>query len=413
MTNSGQGVFRSLGNYNFRVWSAGAIISNIGAWMQRIAQDWLVLTVLTQHDAAAVGIVSGLQFAPQVLLVPWTGYVADHFDRRTLLFATQGVMGILALGLGVLTIAGAAQTWHVYVFAFLLGCAAAFDAPIRQTFVADMVGEADLANAVGLNSTSFNASRLIGPAVAGLLITAVGPGWVFIINASSFVAVLASLALIRTSALQPRDRPPRKSGQLAAGFHYVAGRPDLRTLCLMLMLFGTFGLNFPIFISTMAVSVFHLGANGFGLLSAAMAIGSVTGAMLAAWRERPTIPLIAAGAAIFGLAYAVATIVPNEALFGLALVVVGAASQTVTTSTTSLVQLSTEPAMRGRVMALLLSVALGGQPLGAPLVGWIANTAGPRWAVATGALAGFATAALGFRYLAQHRNQTQTSAAAR
>ncbi len=182
MTASPPGIFRALRSYNFRVWSAGALVSNIGAWMQRIAQDWLVLTELTHRDARAVGLVTALQFAPQVLLLPWTGWAADHLDRRRLLFATQSVMGVLALGLGSLTVSGLVRAWQVDVFAFLLGCASAFDQPARQTFVGDMVGEDDLSNAIGLNSTSFNASRLIGPAVTGLLIAAVGSGWVFILN---------------------------------------------------------------------------------------------------------------------------------------------------------------------------------------------------------------------------------------
>lgn len=406
---SGGGVFRSLAARNFRIWSMGAVVSNIGAWMQRIAQDWLVLTELTHHDAAAVGVVTALQFAPQILLLPWTGYAADHLDRRRLLFATQGAMGLLALGLGALTILGIARVWHVFVFAFLLGCAAAFDAPVRQTFVADMVDEANLANAVALNSTSFNASRLVGPAAAGLLISAVGPGWVFIVNAASFVAVLISLALVRGDELRPRAAPHAASGGVTAGLRYVLHDPELRTLCAMLMLFGSLGLNFPVFISTMAVSVFHLPASGFGLLTSAMAVGSVSGAMLAAHRERPTIAVIASGAALFGLGYATAAVMPNALLFGLLLVLVGAASQTVTTSTMGLAQLSADPAMRGRVMALLIALAFGGQLAGAPLAGWIANMAGPRWALGLGAFAGIATAAIGVRHLARRRSITETA----
>ena len=403
MSAPAKGVFRSLKGRNFRVWSAGALVSNIGAWMQRIAQDWLVLTQLTHHDATAVGVVTAMQFGPQVLLLPWTGWAADHLDRRKLLFATQSVMGALALGLGLLTVTGLVRAWHVYVFAFLLGCAAAFDAPARQTFVADMVGEAELANAVALNSTSFNVSRLVGPAIAGLLIAVVGSGWVFMINAASFLAVLASLGLMRVKDLHARDRPEHRRGGLADGFRYVAQRDDLKALLMMLFLFGAFGLNFPIFISTMSVTVFHVGAGGFGLLTSAMAVGSVTGALLAARRERPTIPLIVGGAVVFGCGYSLAALMPSYALFGAALVIVGVASQTVTTSTTSLVQMSTEPAMRGRVMALLLTVALGGQPVGAPLVGWIANSFGPRWALGIGAAAGFAAAAVGLGYLVRMR----------
>src|ERR1700759_1177852 len=191
-------VFRSLRNFNYRVWAAGALLSNIGTWMQRAAQDWLVLTQLTQHSASAVGIVMALQFGPQLLMLPWSGYAADHFNQRKLLMATQATMGGLALILGLLTVTGSAQLWHVYVFAFLFGCSAAFDAPVRQTFVAELVGDADLPNAIALNSPSFNAARMIGPAIAGIVIASVGTGWAFLLNAASFMAVLISLSCLRT-----------------------------------------------------------------------------------------------------------------------------------------------------------------------------------------------------------------------
>ncbi len=397
------GTFRSLKGFNYRMWAGGAIVSNVGTWMQRTAQDWLVLTQLTHNNAAAVGGVMALQFGPQVLLLPWTGFAADHLDRRKLLFVTQAAMGALALGLGVLTVAGLVQLWHVYAFAFLLGCVTAFDAPARQTFVSDLVAPADLSNAVGLNSTSFNAARLIGPAVAGVLIASVGTGWVFLVNAASFAAVLCSLSLLRTHQLHRRPTA-RPTGGLAEGFRYVWKRPDLRAVLLMLLLIGTFGLNFPIFISTMSVSVFHKGARQYGLLTSTMAIGSVAGALLAARRTNPRIGLLLLGAFMFGVGVALAAIMPSYGLFGAALVIVGVSAQTFTTTTNSVVQLSTAPAMRGRVMAILLAMALGGTPLGAPIVGWVANAFGPRWALGVGAAAGFAAAAVGIHYLAKHRH---------
>lgn len=392
--------FRSLRGFNYRTWAIGAIVSNIGTWMQRTAQDWLVLTQLTDNNASSVGIVMALQFGPQVLLLPVTGYAADNLDRRKLLFATQAASGALALGLGLLTLTGLVQLWHVYVFAFLLGCVTAFDSPARQTFVSDLVTEADLSNAVALNSTSFNAARMIGPAAAGVLIASVGTGWVFIINAISFVAVLASLTLIRTAELQQRNSADlRARGRLADGFRYVARRSDLVVLLTMLALIGTFGLNFPIFISTMSVSVFHAGASEYGLLSSTMAIGSVTGALLSARREKPSLLVVLLGATVFGVGLAFAAVMPRFALFAAMLVIIGMAAQSFTTSVNGTVQLSTERGMRGRVMAILLAIALGGTPIGAPIVGWVADTYGPRWSLAVGAAGGIVAAVIGLVYL--------------
>jgi MFS family permease len=393
------GAFRSLRNRNYRVWAPGALVSNIGGWMQRTAQDWIVLTQLTHHDATAVGTVMALQFGPQLILLPWTGFAADHLDRRKLLIATQTAMGVLALGLGLLTVTGLIQLWHVYLFALLLGCATAFDTPARQTFVSELVGEADLANAVALNSTSFNLARMLGPAIAGVLIAVVGSGWVFLINAGSFAAVLASLTLLRVTDLHRSTRAKRGPGALADGFRYVWRRPELIVVLLMLFLFGTFGLNFPIFISTMAVTVFHAGASQYGLLTSLMAVGSIAGALLAARREKPRLTLLLAGAVLFGLGCALAAVMPTFWLFGLALVFVGVSAQTFTTSANGLVQLSTDPAMRGRVMALLMAIALGGTPVGAPVVGWVADHFGPRWAMGIGALAGLGAALVGLVYV--------------
>ncbi|AMP00094.1 major Facilitator Superfamily protein [Collimonas arenae] len=352
------GTFRSLSSYNYRVWAGGAIISNVGTWMQRTAQDWLVLTKLTNHNATAVGIVMALQFGPQLLLLPLTGFAADHFDRRKLLFATQIAMGMLALGMGILTVTGLVQLWHVYAFAFLLGCVSAFDSPARQTFVSELVVESNMSNAVALNSTSFNAARMIGPALAGVLIAAIGSGGVFLINAASFAAVIGSLCLLRVEELRPRMLAPHVKGSLAEGFRYVWRRPDLKAILFMVFLIGTFGLNFPIFISTMSVSIFHGGADQYGLLSSIMAVGSVAGALLSARRAKPQISMLLTGAAVFGFGFVLAAAMPNYWLFGLTLVLLGVSAQTFNTTSNSMIQLTTEPEMRGRVMAILLAVAL-------------------------------------------------------
>ncbi len=398
------GTFRSLQSFNYRTWAVGAIISNVGTWMQRTAQDWIVLTQLSRHNATAVGIVMALQFGPQLLLLPLTGLAADRLDRRKLLMATQAAMGVLALGLGVLTITGLVRLWHVYVFAFLLGCVTAFDAPSRQTFVSDLVPGRDLSNAVALNSASFNAARMLGPAIAGVLIAAVGSGWVFVLNAVSFVAVLVSLGMLRVAELHDRDRRSASRGSLVDGFRYVWKRPDLAAVLTMFFLIGTFGLNFPIFISTMSVTVFHGGPSRYGLLTSAMAVGSVTGALLSARRARPRITVLIGGAGVFGVGLVLAAISPSYALFGVALSLVGLAAQTFTTTANGAVQLSTEPAMRGRVIAIMLAIALGGTPIGAPIVGWVVDTFGPRWALGVGAASGVCAALVGITYLARHRH---------
>ncbi|MCA8234731.1 MFS transporter [Burkholderia cenocepacia] len=360
------GVFRSLRSFNYRVWAIGSLVSNIGTWIQRTAQDWLVLTQLTHHDASAVGTVMALQFGPQLLLLPWTGYAADRFDQRKLLMATQALMGALALVLGVLTVTGAVRLEHVYVFAFLFGCASAFDAPVRQTFVAELVGDRELANAVALNSTSFNAARMVGPAAAGFLIASVGTGWAFLANGLSFFAVLASLSRLREDELRTNVRANRSRGSLLDGFRYVWRRPDLTAILVMLFLIGTFGLNFQLFISTMAASVFHVDARGFGFLSSMMAVGTISGALLAARREQPRFRHLWIGAALFGLGCTFAALAPGYWSF---------------------------------------AAALGGTPIGAPVAGWVANHLGPRWALGVGAASGFAAALVATHFVTRKRAQ--------
>ncbi|MCO5412549.1 MFS transporter [Ralstonia mojiangensis] len=394
LSTPASGVFRSLRVFNYRLWAVGSLVSNVGTWMQRTAQDWLVLTQLTHHNASAVGTVMALQFGPQLLLLPWTGVAADRYNQRKLLMATQATSGVLALILGLLTVTGFVQLWHVYLLAFLSGCASAFDAPVRQTFVAEMVGDADLPNAVALNSTSFNAGRMVGPAAAGMAIATIGTGWAFLANGLSFIAVLASLFFLRKSELRPNARARRSQGGFAEAIRYVRARPDLKAMLAMLFLIGTFGLNFPIFISTMAASVFHSDARGYGVLSSMMAIGTMSGALFAAGRKRLEFKSLLIGAAMFGLGCTLAASAPGYWLFAAALVITGMAALTFTNTSNSLMQLSTEPAMRGRVMALRVAIALGGTPIGAPIVGWVADHLGPRWSLGVGALSGLLAAAV-------------------
>jgi MFS family permease len=373
--------------------------------MQRIAQDWLVLTQLTHRNAAALGIVMGLQFAPQLLLLPWTGLAADRLNQRKLLMATQATMGVLALALGFLTIAGVIQLWHVYVFAFLSGSAAALDAPVRQTFVAEMVGDADLPNAVALNSGSFNVAQMIGPAIAGVVISKVGIGWTFLLNGLSFAAVLSSMSFFRLSDLRTSARAHRTASGFLEGLRYAWKRPDLRVILIMLFLIGTFGFNFPIFISTMAVNVFHTDARGFGLLSSIMAVGTLSGALFAAGRKNPSLASLQTGAGVFGFGCVLAALAPGYWSFAAALAVSGAAVLIFVNGTNSIMQLSTEPTMRGRVMALRVGIGLGGMTIGAPIVGWVANHFGPRWSIGLGATAGL-TAALVAAFVLARRKES-------
>ena len=392
-------MFRSLSGFNYRIWFAGALVSNVGTWMQRTAQDWIVLTELTDNDAVAVGITMALQLGPQLLLVPWSGLIADRFDRRKLLIATQVAMAILGAALGIMVVTGVAELWHVYGFALALGIVSAIDAPARQAFVSELVSEKNLPNAVALNSASFNAARLLGPAAAGLLTVAVGAGWVFLINAFTYAATLVSLALLRRGELRVAPRAPRGPGQLVDGFRYVARRPDILAVMAVIFITSTFGMNFPIFSSTMASVEFHHGAGEFGVLSSVLAIGSVTGALLAARRERPRIRTVVLSAAAFGLSCVIAAVMPTFETFAVSLILVGFTAITLMTTANGVVQTTTSPVMRGRVMALYLAIFVGGTPIGAPIVGLVANAWGPRWALGVAALSGFAAAAVGITWM--------------
>jgi MFS family permease len=390
--------FRSLRHYNYRVWVAGAFVSNVGSWMQRTAQAWLVLTHLTDQNATAVGITLALQFGPALLLLPLTGLAADRYNQHRLLMITQAALGCLALTLGTLTLTGTVQLWHVYVLAFLQGCAVAFDSPVRQTFVGVLVGTEDLPNAVALNSTNFNAGRMIGPAAAGVLIATVGTGWSFIINGLSFGVVLFSLTRMRVNELRPSKRAKATKGGMFMGLGYALRRPELLGNLIMTFFLCTFGLNFPIFISTMSVSVFHTGPGGYGVLNSIMAIGSISGALFAAGRE-PRFYRMMISALVFSFGCTLAAFAPSYHFFAGTLILIGITTLTFTNTGNSLMQINTHPSMRGRVMALRMAVVMGCTPLGAPMVGWVADHMGPRWSLGVGAVAGLISAGVAFWFL--------------
>ncbi|GAB3438990.1 MFS transporter [Streptomonospora sediminis] len=376
-------MFRSLAIRNYRLFAAGQVVSNTGTWMQRVAQDWLVLQ-LSGGSGIALGLTTALQFLPMLLFGLWGGTLVDRLGKRRLLIVTQAAMGVLAAGLGVLALSGAAQVWHVYIFAFALGLVTVVDNPARQTFVVEMVGDRDLPNAVALNSASFQFGRVAGPAVAGLLIAAIGSGPVFLINAASFLAVLSGLWLMRPAELQVTEPAPRAKGQTLEGVRYVLARPDLVLLLVMTVFVQLFGANVQNQIALMANNVFQTGAAAFGTAAAALAAGALAGALVAARRERPRLRIVLSGALAFGVLQAVSAVAPSYLAFMLVLVPMGVAFMTFTTSLNSTFQLSVDPQMRGRVMSIYMLVFLGVAPIGAPIVGFLADTFGPRASLGAG-----------------------------
>ncbi|MFF4491758.1 MFS transporter [Streptomyces sp. NPDC001544] len=383
-------MFSSLKIRNYRLFFIGQVVSNTGTWMQRIAQDWLVLSLT--GSSAAVGITTALQFLPMLLFGLYGGVLVDRLPKRPTLLVTQSAMAVTGLALAALTLTGHVQVWHVYVAAFAVGLATVVDNPARQSFVSEMVGPEQLQNAVSLNSANFQSARLVGPAVAGVMITGVGTGWAFLFNGLSFVAPIGGLLLMRARELHVAQRAPRGKGQLREGLRYVAGRPDLIWPIVLVGFIGTFGFNFPVWLSAYADDVFHAGAGAYSLFNTLMAVGSLVGALLAARRGTARLRLLIAAAAVFGTLEIVAALAPSYWLFALLMTPIGIAGLTVNVTANTAVQMATDPAMRGRVMALFMMVFMGGTPLGAPVVGWITDTYGPRVGFALGGVVSAAAA---------------------
>jgi MFS family permease len=379
--------FQALAVRNFRLYSMGGVISNTGTWMQRVAQDWLVLQLT--HSGSALGVTTGLQFLPFLLVTPFAGVLADRYSKRRVLALTQASMAVTAGILGLLAVTGLVQPWHVYVLALLFGVGTAFDAPTRQSFVIEMVGKDYLPNAVGLNSASFNVGRIVGPALAGVMIAALGSGpnatgWVILLNAVSYLAVINSLRVMRSSELRPSEPIGQTKGALRNAIRYVGSRPLLIFVFVVAFAAGTFGLNFQMTTALMATGVFHKGAGEYGLLGSVMAVGSLAGALLAARRGRPRRLVLVLAAASFGASEIVAGLMPTYWLFAAWLPVVGVTALTMLNSLQTVVQLSVDADIRGRVMALYMMVFMGGTPFGAPVVGWVGQTFGARWTLIGG-----------------------------
>lgn len=402
-------LFRSLTIRNYRLYAAGGVVSNIGTWVQRVAQDWLVL-VLHGGDQAqasvALGVTTGLQFLPVLLFSPYAGLVADRMSKRKLLQLTQAWMAVWSGALALLAIVGVAQPWMVYVVAFGFGIGAAFDAPARQAFVSEMVDAETLTNAVGLNSASFNLARVIGPALAGALIALMGSGaqatgWVIGINALSYIPVVIALRAMRTSELTKIPRAPLGRGMILDGLRYVRSQPAVLLILIAGGFAGCFGMNFQMTSALMATQVYGKGPGEYGILGTTLAVGSLTGALLGAKRSskpRPRLVILAGTA--FGILEIVAGAMPSYVLFALMSPLLGFALLTMLNAANTSVQLSTEPQMRGRIMALYMMIVMGSTPLGAPIMGWIGGAWGARWTLYAGGgltLVGIAVALLVYR----------------
>jgi len=393
---------RSLGVRNYRLYFFGQLTSLTGTWAQWIAQDWLVLRLT--DSGTVLGIVTALQFAPSLLLSLYGGALADRGDKRKLMLGTQGGLGLAALVLAALDLAGVVALWHVLVLAAVVGVFSALDAPIRQAFVVEMVGPVDLPNAVALNSTSFNLARIIGPAIAGLVISVFGTGWAFLGNAVSSLAVLAGLALMRSAELSVSEPVRRGSGQYRDAVRYVRERSDLVLPMLLMFLIGTFGMNYQISIALVAKQVFHRGADSYGLLSTMLAIGATLGALAATTRRRRPTRLVLIGAALaFSGTELLAGLMPSFGLTAVALIPAGFTMITMAQSANATVQLGVEPTMRGRVMGLYILCFMGGTPVGAPIVGWVAEVFGPRWGMLGGGLICLVATLVVAGYLSRHR----------
>jgi MFS family permease len=377
--------FSSLRIRNYRLYFTAQLISVSGTWMQTVAQAWLVLHLT--GSGVDLGIVVGLQFLPMLLFGPVGGLVADRFNKRQLLYLTQAAGGVLALVLGVLVVSHAVQLWQVYLLAALLGMVNVFDNPARQTFIMEMVGRDDLPNAVSLNTVVMNASRVVGPAIGGVIITVLGLGVCFFVNAASYIAVIVGLSMMRSAELHPTGTVVRAKGQIRDGFRYVWRTPSLRNTLLAVAVIGIFAYNFTVTLALLAKDTFHGGAGTYSVLTACMGIGAVAGGLLAAHRARPTPRLLQVLALVFGGLLAAVALAPDLLTAAVFIVFMGAASIGFIATANASLQLGADPAMRGRVMALYAMAFLGTTPIGAPLVGAIAQWTNPRVSLLVGAVA--------------------------
>ncbi len=400
------GNWRSFRHRNYQILFPANTVSNIGSWAQRIAQDWLVLE-LTDNNGTYLGLVTAVQFAPVLFFSLHGGKFADRFNKRKVLILTNLVGGAASLALGVLVMTGLIQLWHVFVLAAILGISTAIDAPVRQSFTTEVVGQSDLPNAVSLNSANFNAGRLVGPAISGGLIAAFGTGPSFIVNGLSYFFVIAALMRLNEKAFFHLDRP-KSDGSIREGIAYAKARPDIYVVMLMVFFLATFGLNFQIFNALMATQEFGLGPASFGLMGTFIAIGSLTGAIGSARLERfRNAKFVIKGGIVFSISIMVLSIIPSYSLYILWLPICGFAALTTLVSANSIVQTSTDPAIRGRVMGVYLLIFMGGTPFGSPLIGSATELIGIRPTIAV--CGGISLAASTFIWL-RYKNRVELPA---
>jgi MFS family permease len=378
------GTFESLGTRNFRLFFWGQLVSNTGTWMQTVALGWLVLQLT--KSGFAVGVVTALQFLPSLLFGIYGGVIADRFDKRRTLIVTQAGMAVCAAALAGVTLAGVVHLWQIYLLTFLSGCFTAFDTPVRQAFVSEMVAPERLSNAIALNSAMFNLSRIAGPAVGALVIKTVGVGTCFVFNAGSFIAVIGGLLLMRPMELF-RARPvARAKGQIREGLRYAWQSPVLRSTILVMTVVGTLAFNWTVTLPLLAKFTFHGDAGTYGLMTALMGAGALLGALSSA-RAAPSPRRLAGSCLAFGFFMTLSALAPNRATEYVLIVLTGLASMTFLACANSTCQLASTPAMRGRVMAIYALVFLGSTPVGGPLIGWVCQRLSPRYGVAVGGVA--------------------------
>jgi MFS family permease len=381
---AGRLTFAAMAIPNYRRYIAGQSISLIGTWMQMAAQSWLVLTLT--GSSTDLGLIVALQTLPVLLLGPYGGVIADRVDKRRMMIALQAAMGVQALVLAVLTLSGSVRLWEIGALALLLGLNNAFENPARQSFMLEMVGPESLRNAVSLNSVLVNVARTIGPAVAGLLIATVGEGWCFAFNAASFVAVIGSLVTLDLTAVKPSKPSGHQPGQLREGLRYVKSSPELAVPLLMMGLAGALAYEFQVTLPVMASKGLHVGATGYGFMTASMGAGAVVGGLFVAARGKTGLPTLVMASAAFGVVLGLAALAPNLATEMLALALAGAASISFMSTGNSTLQLAAAPGMRGRVMSLWFVAFQGSTPIGGPIVGWVMAAAGARAGLGLGAV---------------------------